>query len=542
MAVATGESPQSSGARSQAQEPVTEIVAAEDYSERFFFGILTADDGMRREGVNELVNKLSRSIRGRSFDGGRLFEFHKATVVRLANDAPFPEVREAFRALVAEAERRGLKMPRCSDSSGFVPGISISSADERTREIFVDTFLNCGHVSRAVRMMAHLPDYLVRYIATYRAIMRSPGPLSSPSRFYIGVMAAARHRSEYLMANLRSEFRMHGGDERWLADGDIVPAKLKALIPLNATLAVRPWDLTRAHFDALLNGPRDIMWSVGELLSAVVIMVHFHSLAGFANGCGLESDDKEESLVGNPTSDSLETRSTDDLVRVLRNHFESDDASCTSSPEGRTHEVQDTEDGEALTCGADCRGVANKGNGNLRQAVFNAECDTCAGLSVFPLSAVDFDVEKHQIFPYHDFGWSAEGYSLLSRFNLPLAELLDEQFNTILSLTDMSLGQTRGVDTAPFRQAVWYYAQRLLGIEHDDYDYCRMNKVLHRPLKEFVKKVVCQPDTVSRTDFDRMGLALRTEEKIHLIVLAIEARRQAVLLYGLRVLSQAMEA
>lgn len=34
-----------------------------------------------------------------------------------------------------------------------------------------------------------------------------------------------------------------------------------------------------------------------------------------------------------------------------------------------------------------------------------------------------------------------------------------------------SVGEEGDVDTAPFRQAVWYYIHSIKGIRHDDYNY-----------------------------------------------------------------------
>ncbi len=43
-------------------------------------------------------------------------------------------------------------------------------------------------------------------------------------------------------------------------------------------------------FQCLLNGPSLEKWSVAELVHAIVIMVHFHALAGFVYGCGVNPE------------------------------------------------------------------------------------------------------------------------------------------------------------------------------------------------------------------------------------------------------------
>jgi hypothetical protein len=100
-----------------------------------------------------------------------------------------------------------------------------------------------------------------------------------------------------------------------------------------------------------------------------------------------------------------------------------------------------------------------------------------------------------------------------------------------------------------------------MGIMHDDYDYRLVNLILKQPLKAFIKKVrttlcwlivsshsscccggqvACKPETISRNDFERMGLALRPEEKVQIVLLSMEARKQAELLYGLHAIMKWM--
>ena len=58
------------------------------------------------------------------------------------------------------------------------------------------------------------------------------------------------------------------------------------------------------------------------------------------------------------------------------------------------------------------------------------------------------------------------------------AELLDTLFKEINDLTYESLAGEDDIDTAPYRAAVWYYAQSMLGVRNDDYDYREVNVLL----------------------------------------------------------------
>lgn len=94
------------------------------------------------------------------------------------------------------------------------------------------------------------------------------------------------------------------------------------------------------------------------------------------------------------------------------------------------------------------------------------------------------------------------------------------------------------VDTSPLRNAIWYYTQQLLGILKDDYDYEDVSKYLSPRNKEYIKEVCQQPSQVRRSDWNNIGLSLRPEEKCHMNLLIASAKKQALLCYGLSIVSQ----
>jgi sestrin len=57
---------------------------------------------------------------------------------------------------------------------------------------------------------------------------------------------------------------------------------------------------------------------------------------------------------------------------------------------------------------------------------------------------------------------------------------------------------------------------------------------LNRTIKTFIKKLCCTPELLSLSDFERFGFQLREEEKCHVNILVVEARRQAQLMYFIR--------
>jgi sestrin len=140
----------------------------------------------------------------------------------------------------------------------------------------------------------------------------------------------------------------------------------------------------------------------------------------------------------------------------------------------------------------------------------------------------DFDVKSkdYTIFRSSDFNWKDHGFALVSRFLGDVAPLLDEQFDLIYFLTYNTFSSKTDIDTQPMRGAVWHYVQRVFGMCNDDYDYREVNTFVNRPIKMYVKKSACFPETVTARDFASFSSLLKDSEKCHISLLAIEARKQ----------------
>ena len=53
-----------------------------------------------------------------------------------------------------------------------------------------------------------------------------------------------------------------------------------------------------------------------------------------------------------------------------------------------------------------------------------------------------------------------------------------------------------------------------MGIRHDDYDYGRINSLLERGLKSFIKLMTCYPERVSKKDFAGVMKGFTYSEKV----------------------------
>eukprot|EP00298_Acanthocystis_sp_HF-20_P012453 c19895_g1_i1.p1 GENE.c19895_g1_i1~~c19895_g1_i1.p1 ORF type:complete len:261 (+),score=75.84 c19895_g1_i1:44-826(+) len=152
------------------------------------------------------------------------------------------------------------------------------------------------------------------------------------------------------------------------------------------------------------------------------------------------------------------------------------------------------------------------------------------------ISYVDFDIKSpdYHVFRAQEWSWAENGYKTVQHILPETANAVDEEFRYILSMTDSKMNGIQTSTTAPFRQAIWHYTHRLYGILHDDYNYQLLNKLIPRKLKSFVKLVACQPEKIERSRVHDIDLDLQPYEIVHVVLLIIEARKQAELLYALR--------
>ena len=143
----------------------------------------------------------------------------------------------------------------------------------------------------------------------------------------------------------------------------------------------------------------------------------------------------------------------------------------------------------------------------------------------------DFFVDGGAPLHTHDFSFGDGAYPVLSRFFPEVASPLEDELAVAFGLTYRSLRGEKGVNTAPFRHGVWAYVTLLLGVRTDRFDYRLINHFVTVKVKTFVKMAVCYPESVTRALFASMD-EVDQDEKVHVAMLAMEARKQAVLLHA----------
>ena len=307
-------------------------------------------------------------------------------------------------------------------------------------------------------------SYLTKYLGLHHRLLHSEGPLSPPVRQVVAVLASARLSCSPLVDQHREELRLLG-HPGWAEGLEAVPAKVRRLEELNLILAHRPWQVTRDSV-AQLTQPGPDSWSLSELVSAIILMCHFHSLSSFIQSCVVMEPQAgpEERSSSQAGSDSYKVEEL--LSKMTRLKVKAEESPPEQEELRRRFNPFNSSTDCDLSPGL--QPVLQPGVNNFVQNI--------------NFQYVDFArrEDRFNTFRIQDFSWDEEGYSAIARFDEDTAQLLDEKFRTIYNLTYGTMGSHCSIDTSLFRRASWNYIQCVWGVRHDDYDYHEVNELLHR--------------------------------------------------------------
>ncbi|XP_070182129.1 sestrin-1-like isoform X1 [Littorina saxatilis] len=425
------------------------------------------------------------------------------------------------------------------------------TTNEDKQMVFIESFLQNNRLENLHQVMGYHPRYLEAFVKTQNYLLRDDGPLPFPYRHYIALMAAARHQCVYLVRLHAQEFLLQGGDAQWLRGLEYAPQKLRNLCEVNNILAHRPWLLNKNHIEKLTRG--NDTWSLSEMMQALIIIAHFHSLCSFIMGCGLapeidqggcttrnasssgddESEDySSDSSVGGEMNANqvLEEDSLESLMQRMKELTES------------THEEEPTQEEllkrfELVENQSSEISVPTKEKTSKKEEVLRFVTNSDFTYNDFAKRAPGLDIPTFRI---QDYSWEDHAFSLANRLYSDIGNLLDDRFNIAFNLTYYTMGDIRSVDTSAFRQAIWYYIHCMYGIRHDDYDYAQVNQLLERNLKTYIKTVCCFPERITKKDYEGVMKGFKHSEKVHVNMMITEARMQAELLYALRAVNHYM--
>ena len=389
-----------------------------------------------------------------------------------------------------------------------------------------------GRVTSLQRVLGWFPEYGDNMVRLHHALSRESGPLPVEWRHFVALMAVAVHDTFPLMEVQADAFLAVGGDPEWLECGlGGVPGKLAKLAPLAGLMARAPWKINRSHIAALVEG--EDVWSVAELVHAIVIIASFHALASMSWGTGSPCE-----------FDLCASAQYPHCVSWRAGGAGAGDAASRAE---RQNIVSDMEDARAMEAPGSREAAfakLDKNTGRLADHVpvlsVVAAKFVDPGVADSKYSDFDESAKDGSMLKAHNYSWPEQGYSLVSQYYSEVAPLLDAAFLEAFEMTDQSVNDAHDVDTAPFRQAIWYYSQRLYGLYNDDHDYKLSSALLKKGTKTFVKKVARFPEIVRLEDLNAVEIDLRDDEKIHIVILAAEARKQSEILRGLYALMSYM--
>ncbi|KAG2182629.1 hypothetical protein INT44_005608 [Umbelopsis vinacea] len=543
-------------------------------------------------------------------------------------------------------------------------------SDQYIRDLMVKNYLDSGRLSNTFRLLAFFPTFFEKFDLAYHQIMRSSvGPLERTWRSYLGLLAAAEHKCQYLVSLQKLYFLQYGGDPSWLKGIDYVPLKLRNISTLLVLLARQPWALTENHIHDLLhcrNGGNPVTdsWTKGELIQAIVVIATFHSLSSFVLGCGIVpeidtrggyfiagapqnhqsagieheldehivvrhplpneqdafkaaasatgwNDDLDENqpvskqseafssdmglglgvrlLEGDENwekqrfgeeeatspdvddlSNPISLRRTSVLISILKKKKDSglkdfvteSLAVAEECPETVPEEIEDDqeEDDHHVSFAESPSRASRISNLSIQTSSDVSSSTThCGKLSsranivledldrfIDPTANANIQRTKfsqsddNNEFMLSEYCWEDEGCDIVNQFLPGIGDCLDEEFDEVVNISDWSIfHQTESsVDTGPLRNAMWYYALKLFGVTKEDYDYSDISTYLTNQNKAYIQKVCYTPQEIRYHDWKNFGLSLRDEEKCHVNLLTVQAKKQAILIYGLSTISQ----
>ncbi|XP_069582342.1 sestrin-1 isoform X1 [Ranitomeya imitator] len=442
--------------------------------------------------------------------------------------------------------------PAGQGPSRFIPEeeiLQVGMEDENM--VLADAFADMGRLDNVALVMVFHPQYLESFLKTQHYLLQMDGPLPACYQHYIGIMAAARHQCSYLVNLHVNDFIQSGGDQKWLNGLENAPLKLRNLGELNKLLAHRPWLITKEHIEKLLK-TGEHSWSLAELIHAVVLLAHYHSLASFTFGCGISPEIHGDSghnfhppsvsnycicditngnhggNEGRLTAGSLSSDSSCEVEVLMEKMKQLQE--CRDEEEASQEEMAtrfEREKIESMLAFA----TEDEDPPPAREVSKHFE-DTSYGYK-------DFSRRRMHVptFRVQDFSWEDHGYSLVNRLYPDVGQLLDEKFHIAYNLTYNTMAMHNDVDTSTLRRAIWNYVHCMFGIRYDDYDYGEINQLLDRSFKVYIKNVVCSPEKTTKRMYDSYWRQFKHSEKVHVNLLLMEARMQAELLYALRAIT-----
>ncbi|KAI9468257.1 MAG: PA26 p53-induced protein-domain-containing protein [Benjaminiella poitrasii] len=470
------------------------------------------------------------------------------------------------------------------DDNDFTGG---RCSDEYVRQMMIKTFLDEGRLTNSFRILTFFPTFLEIYHITFTKIIKQPiGPLKRTWKAYLGIMVASEQRCQYLVSAMKIDFLYNGGGPDWLLGLDYVPNKLRMMSRFILKLARQPWRVTLEDVQQLIsttgNGSvslaGDASWTRGELVQATVIIATFLGLSSFILGCGIAPEidmtggfvvpeykisgieqeldqptiylpledeggfhtDHGSGLGVSTTTTTMTNtqKSTEELIHKLKLKRNETEEVRQQILESFGHPTN--ENSVAAVKITDEKVPEDSSQANL---VFE-------DLSRFVDPHLNETISIEQFEKYHseynefmlgEYCFEDHGCDLVNHYLPGLGDDLVAEFSEAISITDWSIFHPVAeevVDTSPLRNAIWYYTLKIMGVTKEDYVYADIHTYLNDHTMSYIYDLCMSPQKIQMNDWSNIGISLRPEEKCHVNLLIASARKQAILCYGLCLISE----
>lgn len=369
-----------------------------------------------------------------------------------------------------------------------------------------DIFLEMGEVNNYYRVLSTFPNVLAHHHKAMQFLFHAEGPLSLSDRYMIAIMAASRHKCEYLVRRFSvglllfsderdaaQHFLLHGPDDR-----------LKQLREVIALLAHQPWNLTAGKIDQLIN--TGACWTVAEIVHACCVVTTVLALSGLTMGLAVPTEISTCALL--PTILPLR--------QIVPLPMTDSGAATQQTPAHSAVSPQDSE-GQAL------------GGLSAEAAPPQEPLPRCGSLpavhdaGTLPFSrfcGVDAIASQPRITRGASnqslneglFSWQERGGTLVEQYYPQFADLMSSEIASVDSLLRHQDGgsmvrKNPDMESSHVWRSLRLYLLNLIGIVVDDFQYQNINNILTRGVKTFVQKSSAYPERLTLTDLGDWSVA-----------------------------------
>ncbi|CDI96920.1 sestrin 1 [Echinococcus multilocularis] len=440
-----------------------------------------------------------------------------------------------------------------------------------TYVLFCEYWYRWGRLDNFIQILGCHPEFLEPFIKVHQCLFTGDLSLPYPVRYYLAILAAAELRCPQLVCLFVRYFLQAGGECTWLGSLSQAPSRWFQLKHLNHNLAHSPWKITADDIYQLTRGDEAVgrgeKLSLSELMHAVAIVTHVHALACFVFGAAVRPELEHTcpspyqpcvyttattAAVADPAS-ALPLVGPGDKTFILMNeqHYKDCQAKASDHLVKLLQSEPDEWDGH--------------GDEEVVAEIFQSYAKSTAELNLAAVcekvvASDSFTLEEHPVvtkflpfpgssfvdyfgppFLLSEFSWMEEGCPLVDHLASSLGSLLDETFQNAFELTYNTLNEYTDVNTSSLRHTLWFFVQSVFGACHEDLRYEHVLKLLSLEQRCFLKVCATRPsDLIAYRPTTGRGIfaALSAPEVIHVMILIMEARKQACLSYALRAISQ----